>query len=352
MRSKRLGFTLIELLVVIAIIGVLLALLLPAIQQAREAARRSQCANNLKQLGLAINNYHSNYNVFPPGTIRGRCNSTSNPDNWRSYSVGVMILPYLELQELYDQFNFSLNSYNAGTGCDNTQNTTAYLTRVAAFACPSEAHRFQGTAFNQPYPGQNYVASVGDTIRFGTKHTADSRGVFFVDSDTRFTDLVDGTTKTIAFAERVRGSGNNQLGARPGDIYRQWTYTLSHSVGTLAPGAWDGQVAACNTHAVGKVKSGDHFVHAGRYWSVGHNTYALFNTIHTPNSTNADCMIGGCGEFDCNGIYTARSWHPGGVNVVYGDGTVAFISDNVDRAVWWAAGSKAGFENVAAPGAQ
>ena len=349
MIRRRRGFTLIELLVVIAIIGVLIALLLPAIQQAREAARRAQCQNHLKQIGLALGNYHSANNLLPPGTIRGRCSSQqSSIDNWGSWGIHCWLLPYLEESEIFDRFNFSLSSYRTDTSCpggaDGRCNSTALVMAVSAFRCPSDPREpgHWGTHFGRPMPGNNYVASVGDTSRYDVFNARDSRGPFWIMSNVNYKGVTDGLASTIAFSERLTGT-NNKNRTSAGDVFRDGPAWPSEprAVALMSAGSFDTYVNACDTHATANSGNVDnHRVHAGRFWGIGHSTYALFNTIHTPNSVHADCYQGTCGEFDCAGIYSASSNHSGGVNVVMLDGAVAFISDSIDRRTWWALGSK------------
>src|SRR5208282_723912 len=153
-RRSRRGFTLIELLVVIAIIAVLIALLLPAVQSAREAARRAQCVNNLKQIGLAIHNYHTASNTFPPGSAASY--NTYNPGcvAWMGWSAQGLMLPYLEQSSIYNAANFSYDSWN-----DNATNQTARDTRIAAFICPSDTNAGQSTGQTGSPLLNNYYAS-------------------------------------------------------------------------------------------------------------------------------------------------------------------------------------------------
>jgi prepilin-type N-terminal cleavage/methylation domain-containing protein/prepilin-type processing-associated H-X9-DG protein len=364
MKTRAKGFTLIELLVVIAIIAVLIALLLPAVQMAREAARRSQCRNNLKQLGLALHNYHSTHNVFPPGGIRGVTDTPSGYptglEQWGSWSAQSMLLPYMEQDAIYNSLNFLKNSYRTGSatypapGGGGLCNTTGILQSVEGFLCPSDPYTKWGAAFGFPYPGNNYLISLGDTGRQGTVSASDSRGPFWLESNTSIRDMLDGTANTVAMSERVKGSNDKSIGSRhtPGDVFRN--YPTASWVGgvvpaKLAPGQWDTTVQGCNTWAQSIVgtNSADQHVHAGRYWHPMHWTYQSFNLLHTPNSTNYDCINGAPGEFDNQpAMMTARSMHPGGVNVLMLDGQVRFVGDSVDRKIWWAIGSKSGQETV------
>jgi prepilin-type N-terminal cleavage/methylation domain-containing protein/prepilin-type processing-associated H-X9-DG protein len=349
-RNRRRGFTLIELLVVIAIIGVLIALLLPAIQMAREAARRSQCVNNLKQIMLATANYEAANGMYPSGSRSGSCDGMVGVNGWGSYGYGPSLLPFLEMSSLFDMSNFSRSSYRTDTTCGSgpAVNSTAYLTRYAGFLCPSDPNNQQGTAFSKTYPGINYLMCLGDTARFGTFSARDTRGVAGRDYYARIGDVSDGLSKTIFYSERVRGAGFIRAFQLPGDVFRNWAPTFPGGVqafGILLQTDADTLIQNCAQFVPTKLNGGDHFAHAGRMWYLGMNTYSMFNTILTPNSPIGDCMIGGCGEFDCSGFFSASSRHPGGVNVALGDGSVQFVTDSISQRLWWAQGTRNGSES-------
>ncbi len=359
MRDKKRGFTLIELLVVIAIIAVLIALLLPAVQMAREAARRTQCRNNLKQLGLALHNYHDAVGMFPPGSQEAPCSPGPTPDAWGSFSAHTMLLPYMEQAAVYNTINFSHTSYRTDDRCANNSsslstgivNTTGVVQTIETLLCPSDQTGHLGAFFGFRWPGQNYPVSSGDTTRFGRLSVRDSRGPFWRMSDCNIRDVLDGTSTTVAASERLKGTADNTR-RNGGSVFRPWTTNWAdaagiRAMGLQAPANYDAKVSNCNAYAQANIgPTGNHLTHAGRSWFLGMHTYSMFNTVHTPNSPNADCMEGGCGEFDCSGTFTASSNHSGGVNVLMLDGQVRFVSNNVDRKIWWSVGSKSGSESI------
>lgn len=327
-RSRSRGFTLIELLVVIAIIAILIALLLPAVQQAREAARRTQCKNNLKQLGLALHNYHDTFNTFPPAHIRTQADmpGTGAITGWRGYSVHSMLLPYIEQAPLYAQMNFN-NFF------DNATNTNSRQTRLAAYLCPSDTP-FPASANrgNNSYPG-SMGASLGQYLSpIGLRN-----GLFSFDVDVKMRDVLDGTANTIAFSEHLIGD-NDSTTYRPGDVVRAiaWTGTNSNKP-TAAELETYGR--ACD---LGRA---NHHSHGGREWAIGMPAQTLFNTFVPPNWKYPTCQICvGCGWMDSQGAFPARSRHTGGVQVTLADGSSRFISENIDLATWQNLGTIRGGE--------
>jgi prepilin-type N-terminal cleavage/methylation domain-containing protein/prepilin-type processing-associated H-X9-DG protein len=294
LRHLRSGFTLIELLVVIAIIAVLIALLLPAVQQAREAARRSQCINNLKQLGLALHTYHDSMNVFPPGWL-GVQGGIPNMDGPSGFAWGSHILPYIDQGPLYNQINFNLS-------CLDASNATARQTVLAAFRCPTDpsSNTWQLPQEGNPavivatLPTANYVGSFGnegfedicENPPFPAAQCV-SNGMFFHNSSTRMRDVVDGTSNTVFLGEHRTNSALN------------W-----HST-------W-----------VGVIPQGDERV--ARILAV---------SDHTPNHPALH-------------IDDYSSWHTGGVHMLFGDGRVRFITQNIDTGVFKAIATRFGGEVI------
>lgn len=344
------GFTLIELLVVIAIIGVLIALLLPAIQAAREAARRAQCSNNLKQLGLALNNYHSTYNMLPSHYNTGPGGTSGN------FSVLAQLLPFVEQASLYDQLNFQIPLV---VGCcpGTLQPPLVELarTKVPLFACPSDpaprlfnVTTLSGSGPIEIYAGTNYHMNFGTGVgsKFDTRLPTD--GPLWINSQVQFGHIVDGLSKTAAFSESLLGLPE-QTATKPNST-DAWKRTYMNVrcafispgyppasaglTGYVIPDDPSGFLAYTTGHALFRGWAGQRgagWIHGREYWT-GYSHY------HPPNSLVPD--MGTCGW----GVFGARSNHPGGVNVLLFDGTVQFLSDNVNLAAWRALGTRQGEE--------
>ena len=293
-RRVRRGFTLIELLVVIAIIAVLIALLLPAVQQAREAARRSQCINNLKQLGLALHTYHDSMNVFPPGWI-GVQGGNSDMEGPSGFAWGSHILPYIDQAPLYNRLNFNVS-------CTDASNAIARQTVLASFRCPTDPSPNiwslgeEGNPSNilATLPSANYVGSFG-TLGFEDICASPpfpgaqcvSNGMFFHNSSTRMRDAVDGTSNTVF------------LGEHRSNAALRWNST------------WVGVIPA-GEEAIARI---------------------LAVSDHTPNHPSLH-------------IDDFSSWHTGGVHFLFGDGRVRFITQNIDTNVFKAIATRSGGEVV------
>ena len=304
----RKAFTLIELLVVVAIIGLLVAILLPAVQAAREAARRAQCCNNLKQFGIALNTYEATHQAFPGMTgVVG-------------FSPHAMFLPYLEQQPLYSSINLQITglTYWANGASDNE---TAGRTSVASFLCPSDL----GVQIN----GTNYAGNFGISLQ--------KYGYNGIIAPTRvgYGSLSDGASQTAAFAEIV-------LGDWPSRDPRRVVYSTPH-IKLYRPEDFDKFTEECrglNTATAEIVLDT-----RGNGWLECDINLVLYNHANPINSHT--CAINGALTY---GAWVARSLHPGGGNVVFADGHVKFIKDSVDLQVWRALGSRAGGEIVTLEG--
>jgi prepilin-type N-terminal cleavage/methylation domain-containing protein/prepilin-type processing-associated H-X9-DG protein len=321
-RSPRGAFTLVELLVVIAIIGILIALLLPAVQSAREASRRIACANNLKQLGLAMHQFHDSRGRFPPG--RGGPPPTV-------FSPQAYILPFVEQGGLYGQLDLTsapMNLTIAGVSYSGAANATAAAQAVPVLQCQTDPAA--GVVPGLPYGGTNYVACSGSgAVTFGTLNGAD--GVFFTMSTIRFADLVDGSSHTAAFSERMLGTGLTLATLSTADV---GFYILELGNGI------DVSIGTCAS-----LGTGDWYSQRSAKWILGNYGNTLYNHYYTPNAAHWDCM----NQAQQKGLMAARSNHPQGVNLLFCDGSARFIIDAVDLTVWRAAATCQGGEPVDLP---
>jgi prepilin-type N-terminal cleavage/methylation domain-containing protein/prepilin-type processing-associated H-X9-DG protein len=369
-RSSRAGFTLIELLVVIAIIAVLIALLLPAVQAAREAARRIQCSNNLKQIGLALHAYHSASGSFPPGAaLNGVAAVPGLYATWEpNMSAQAMLLPYIEQAPVYNALNF-----NIGAEYDLGMNTTGVLTIIATYLCPSDPNASKRINTN------SYYASMGTTTDYmfnpgvfgGANWMGTSPPITFTGTTGLFAQAVsygighctDGTSNTVAYAESLLGDsmatsvwgpvitppskyrGNMVYGADPADDLNRPHDAFQNPALVLA------MLQDCNAmfQATSTNIGDDH----GYRWSMGITGYSLFNTIQTPNDKQfpfSACRLDGdaLNYPDSGFAYGSSSAHPGGINVALADGSVRFVKDGINRMTWWSLGTKANGEVVGA----
>jgi prepilin-type N-terminal cleavage/methylation domain-containing protein/prepilin-type processing-associated H-X9-DG protein len=361
-RSRlRAGFTLIELLVVIAIIAVLIALLLPAVQAAREAARRMQCTNNLKQIGLAIHNYHSTNDCFPPGGFPAYIPNQNNGNN-ACPGTHARLLPYIEQQTLYNALNWSLPVINdpvpPGTGYAPYANSTVSITRINTFLCPSDTPpNWNMVSASAPLPnyrapGNNYFASVGSSLEFTSRQTSGPpNGPFSYVGEigmiVGIRDIRDGTSSTIAFGEWRMGDGNSNKVTIPNDIVFIGTLpagtarnngTLSMPNPTLVANfpAW---VQSCT--AALTVDRVDHTSALGEAWIFDIAGVSLGNVLLPPNpkTPNCDSSTVASNTLQNPGLWGLASYHPGGANAVMCDGSVRFLKDSTNQTVIWALGS-------------
>lgn len=303
MRRRRTAFTLIELLVVIAIIAILIALLVPAVQKAREAGARMQCVNNLKQIGLGLHNYHSGYKAFPPGS------------NSLGFTVIAQLLPYIEQEPLYLQIQFNVQATNAS-------NAGPTAVTLAVLWCPSDP-------INQVPAGgggNNYFANYGtDPLFFQTSSTAN--GVFSLREKgpgISITQITDGSSNTAAFSELRKGDFNNAMYSPP-------DWLNASSLG--APTTIDQAYSLCQ--GINTANLSYQWFSAGGEWLNDSDTGTAYLHCGPPNSIN--CGFPGNLTFCVN----ASSAHPGGVNLLLCDGSVQFIGSNINLATWRALGTRA-----------
>ncbi len=338
--AVRRGFTLIELLVVIAIVAVLMALLLPAVQAAREAARRAQCLNNLRQLGLALQNYESASGVLPPAFVGvGTGNSVAWTNGW---SALARILPNLEQNRLFNSANFTIWK-------EDPPNTTAIAVSVAVFNCPSDP-KTRPFLHDYGYAGVNsYGVCQGTWFVWGGFGGPYNSAAFSTNRARRFAEFTDGLGQTVLAAEVKAAQASANCKAALVQIQNPNTVPPpSANPFTVAP-----EYNTCNPTLV---QSAQYEFHAE--WSDGNVHASGFTTAWPPNRVITGTASWNRGlDLDVNGInqesggpsfaaITSRSYHPGGVNVLVGDGTVRFIKSSIDGMMWRALGTIAGGEVV------
>lgn len=355
-QSSRSGFTLIELLVVIAIIAVLIALLLPAVQAAREAARRSQCINNLKQMGLAANTYQSANQSYP---LRNATNTLGNsagaiaPSSWGCFSAQAMMLPYLEQTAIFNACNFMLNP-NPSFSPGGPMNSTALNAKIAAFLCPSDGQSITtGSGLRQ----NNYHGSMGTTT--DPWFAGGATGIFAHTISYDVSAVTDGTSNTIMWSEALFGNNNPRVNKRTtvgatgtsstnnmlNPVVSSGTTIVLHANVQSGLTACNGVWATAATTATGTSSN------RGQFWGIGSPGYTFFNTVVTPNSTQypwSACRTDTVAGSDYASFINANSNHSGGVNVALCDGSVKFIKDSISPPTWWSLGTKSGGEVVSA----
>ena len=347
------GFTLIELLVVIAIIAVLIALLLPAVQQAREAARRTQCKNNLKQIGLSLHNYESTHTVLPAFYSFGAANSGS-------FSVRAQLLPYMDQASLHSLIDFGLKpQIGCCPGDVNPPLVPVAKTKLSVFRCPSDpgpdlisvksgtTGGATGSTFQ--YATTNYHVNAGTAVGKLYDTRLPSDGIAWTNAKVRFSDITDGMSNTAAFSESLIGLASQVVSAPTTNQERRRTYInvacvwASSTVPPATAGLANGYMAPADpslfeamTVAISRGWAGQR----GAGWIHGREYWTAYNHYHSPNSNIPD--MGTCG----NGIFGARSEHVGGVHVLLSDGSVRFMSENMDLGTWRAIGTRSGAEVI------
>jgi prepilin-type N-terminal cleavage/methylation domain-containing protein/prepilin-type processing-associated H-X9-DG protein len=336
--KQRHAFTLIELLVVIAIIAILIGLLLPAVQKVREAAARMKCANNLKQIGLALHNYESAAQKLPPLYPYTAPNSLVK-DYRYTWSVLAQLNPNLEQTAIFNRMDLTQPIYAGSPANVSAANQFAVSQTISLFLCPSDKSKPVSSAYGVTNIGPtNYTACHGSGLSgggYGSPVNAD--GAFPVQNGVTISQITDGTSNTAAFSESILGEGGEAIvGANPGDERTVYKYTGFS--GTLPSDA----------NCAGTPPYWNGFNHRGFMWASGEPRCVSYNHYYTPNSKNYDCVANdpSLPGFTAVGYRAARSRHTGGANLLLCDGSVRFVRDSVDVTVWRAVGTRNGGEVV------
>jgi len=354
-RWSRAGFTLVELLVVIAIIGILVALLLPAVQAAREAARRMSCSNNLKQLALGLHNYHDTHKKFPALGYTGINGAPGiGAGNW-PYAWTIPSLPFVEQQPLYDQMQMQARPAGGGlptpwSTANNAWENSNWKVDIPAFICPSDP---EPTNRSESPSLLNYKGCVGDDYHqnhFGAHQDRDNRGIFQPLRWIGLQDVKDGTSQTVLLGESIAGGDAADVKGGVAVNMQSWN-----------PAACLARVDPVNPKRLIAPVRAQFRPTGGRAWD-GRPYFVGFATLVGPNGPS--CHWGGVDGNEHMG--TLSSWHPGGGQVALADGSVTFVSETIDTGnqtvddvqnpggpspygVWGALGSRNGGESAAVP---
>lgn len=337
---RRLAFTLVEALVVFAVIGILLALLLPAVNAVRESSRRMRCIGNLNSIGIALHSYLSANGMFPSAHYANlNLVKDGTPGSSKRFSVFTHLLPHLDHSELYGRINFACEPFTYEPASlmsgDTLQQRTAVSAVVSTFLCPSDLSRFPFHA------NVNYRASLG-VGPYLFEHRMDplGAGAFGMFTWLRGSDFADGLGNTIAFSEKLTGDGDSQRF----DVHSDFWYTNVYAIGFGLP-PLDNMVKFCDSLSQNNPV---HFSHAGYSWVVAAYESTLYNHTVTPNSTTRDCSAEALNNppFTNGGVMAARSRHNGGVNVLTMDGAAHFVTDGVSLQVWRALATRSGNDST------
>jgi type II secretory pathway pseudopilin PulG len=331
---------LVELLVVIAIIGILVALLLPAIQAAREAARRTDCLNKLKQLAVAMHNYHDTHLTFP----RNAYGNEGEWEKWHRLSANVCILPFMEQQALYERFSFGKDKWGANINGPAKESLDAFL-------CPSAIRYPAGSSLSWSGPGTNYAWCSGSSVYTawgGGSDGAGQNGMFRVQAEVKIPEVTDGLSGTIMASEILSGDGDSGTTKYPYDIFYVGNDDKHNAVANKS------FPTEAELNAIGEAceSPGGERSNNGSLWAWYAHAQSLFNAAAPPNwrfpTCGGRCCPGGGHDWGV-GVIPPRSHHPGGVNAAMGDASVAFITDDVDIRTFQRLGNREDGEAVTVP---
>jgi prepilin-type N-terminal cleavage/methylation domain-containing protein/prepilin-type processing-associated H-X9-DG protein len=349
-RRRRRAFTLIELLVVLAIIGVLVALLLPAVQAAREAARRAQCATQLRQVGLALLNYEAAHTVLPAGRLNSRVAGAGRC--WGTYS---QILPFLDQRALFDALNFLADPDPDYTlFASGAPNRTVSVVAVATLLCPSDPAPAVPIVGGGPYAGHNYPPCVGSGFAVTTDPPAPLAppdGLFYENSAVRLAAITDGTSNTIAVGETTRSLGA-PTGFSPASAFARDPLGGFVLTGNNTPGNAPPLRSEADYDRFCRTRSPAGFQPTrGLKWLYGAPGHSLFSARRPPNDPRPDCR-GGLPHSDRSPAdwrnltldIAARSRHPGGAHALFADGHVRLVKGSIAAATWSALATRDGSE--------
>lgn len=344
-KRTRLAFTLVELLVVIAIIGILVGLLLPAVQTAREAARRMSCTNNLKQIALAMHNYESALRKIP-------ANYTNGSGISGNFSVFAQMAPFYEQENLANLVDFGKPlMVGCCPGIMQPPHDIAAATNLSVLQCPSESEQMEFTVVTlsgrgptQVFAGTNYHMNLGTGVGTMYDTRVPTDGILWINAGIGFNSITDGLSNTAAFSESLIGQQAQNATEPLTDALRRRTMVNLRCafndprMRPQSPG-FGGFIVPTDPESLESIAkaSGLHRGWSGQRgggWINGREYYTGYNHYHTPNSAIPD--VTSCGW----GVFAARSNHPGGVNLALCDGSVRFVGETIDLEIWRAVGSR------------
>jgi prepilin-type N-terminal cleavage/methylation domain-containing protein/prepilin-type processing-associated H-X9-DG protein len=347
----RRAFTLVELLVVIAIIGILVALLLPAVQAAREAARRSECSNNLKQIMLGMHNYHDTYKSFPISLGWSTTLQSATDSERGAFSDKVPLLPFVERNSEYQKTNFADFPYDSG-GWYGNANIQTQSGRLPVFNCPSEPNELfggvanfnyainMGTTHDAPHNGPGAWAGESRHNGAASYHGpwSGQPGTIMHDNVVKMASFIDGTSNTVGYAEFSLQNPNITNGATTNKRdWRQqvWNWTSGSSTEQM------------RNNCLAQMALSGRPDMRGRSWAWSFiGVGAAYSHTMLPNEKSCHSFEG---DWEGSNTMAAGSFHPGGAQVALADGSVRLINETVDKFVWWGIGTRGGGEAVQAP---